>query len=111
MPKQATQFDHKVPLDTLPLTEALWWFIENMDADNTATRDVFMVLRERYRNEYQVADKKLASGTEHTRRTRMAGTLHLRGSLHVPTQHFGHRRQSRHRGEHGRQLPAGGTRQ
>lgn len=37
-------------LDTLPLVDALWWFIEN---EHECGSDVFFYLRERYRNERQ----------------------------------------------------------
>lgn len=38
-------------LDSLPLAEALWWFIENQRDDDPITSEVFFMLRERVRNE------------------------------------------------------------
>jgi hypothetical protein len=40
-------------LKRLMLTEALWWFIENMSADSAEHSEVFFYLRERYRKEKQ----------------------------------------------------------
>ena len=40
-------------LSTLPLTEALWWFIENMADDAEGRTDVFFSLRERMRDSEQ----------------------------------------------------------
>lgn len=36
-------------LDTLSLEDALWWFIENMQADGVVKNEVFFRLRERIR--------------------------------------------------------------
>ena len=38
-------------LDTLDLASALWWFIENFDADHKDRNDIFFYLRERVRTE------------------------------------------------------------
>lgn len=38
-------------LDSVPLIEALWWYIEN--ANDEWGNGVFFYLRERYRSEYQ----------------------------------------------------------
>lgn len=38
-------------LDTLNITEALWWFIENVGPDDADRSDYFFYLRERYRTE------------------------------------------------------------
>jgi len=40
-------------LTTLPLVEALWWYIENITTDDPRATRVFFYLRERYRNEVQ----------------------------------------------------------
>ncbi|MEY2153069.1 hypothetical protein AB7849_19345 [Rhodanobacter sp. 115] len=44
---------HKNYLDSLNITAALWWFIENVAGDATDRNDYFFYLRERYRNEFQ----------------------------------------------------------
>lgn len=36
-------------LNGLPLTDALWWFIENVNEDDPHHSEVFFYLRERYR--------------------------------------------------------------
>lgn len=38
---------------SLPLLEALWWFIENISEDHPERAVIFFDLRERYRNELQ----------------------------------------------------------
>lgn len=38
-------------LDTLPLSSALWWFIENRTDDSEWVTDIFFYLRERYRKQ------------------------------------------------------------
>lgn len=38
-------------LNTLDLPYALWWFIENIDADHKDRNDIFFYLRERIRTE------------------------------------------------------------
>lgn len=38
-------------LNTLNITQALWWFIENCDRDYPHRSDIFFYLRERYRTE------------------------------------------------------------
>lgn len=38
-------------LNTLDLANALWWFIENIDADHKDRNDIFFYLRERVRME------------------------------------------------------------
>ena len=38
-------------LQTLDLASALWWFIENIDADHKDRSDIFFYLRERVRTE------------------------------------------------------------
>lgn len=38
-------------LDKLDLAQALWWFIENIDADHKDRNDIFFYLRERMRTE------------------------------------------------------------
>lgn len=44
----------------LPLVEALWWFIENIDDNDRSNRNTyFFDLRERYRNENQPAPKSV----------------------------------------------------
>jgi len=40
-------------LQTLELPHALWWFIENIDADHKDRSDIFFYLRERVRTEAQ----------------------------------------------------------
>lgn len=40
-------------LQSLPLEHALWWFIENVTADDPHRTDYFFLLRERFRNEAQ----------------------------------------------------------
>lgn len=40
-------------LDTLPLVNAMWWFIENVTPDSSYRTEVFFYLRERVRNEVQ----------------------------------------------------------
>lgn len=42
-------------LQTLPLAEALWWFIENVNEDDSARTELFFYLRERKRNESRSA--------------------------------------------------------
>ena len=42
-------------LFTLSLTEALWWYIENISQDDPAQSEVFFYLRARYRREVQHA--------------------------------------------------------
>jgi hypothetical protein len=38
-------------LRTLPLVEALWWFIENVDEDYPGRTEIFFALRVRVRTE------------------------------------------------------------
>lgn len=45
--------DSELVLSTLPLVEALWWFIENVAPDDTERTTLFFLLRERYREEHQ----------------------------------------------------------
>jgi len=40
-------------LDTLPLADALWWFIENVYADQAGRTSLFFYLRERMRQQQQ----------------------------------------------------------
>lgn len=40
-------------LGSLPLVEALWWWIENVASDDPARAEVFFYLRTRYRTETQ----------------------------------------------------------
>lgn len=42
---------HKAYLDTLDLTAALWWFIENVNDDNPHHTELFFYLRGRVREE------------------------------------------------------------
>lgn len=37
-------------LDNMDITEALWWFIENIDLDDDMRTRIFFYLRERMRN-------------------------------------------------------------
>lgn len=39
----------KAYLDPLPLVDALWWFIENLNDDDPVQSEVFFYLRERVR--------------------------------------------------------------
>jgi len=41
----------KAYLDGLPLADALWWFIENVDSENPDRSELFFHLRERVRDE------------------------------------------------------------
>jgi len=44
----------KSPMDTMnamPLKDALWWFIENIDCDHPQRTELFFVLRERVRED------------------------------------------------------------
>lgn len=50
-PKRMTAKQAVAYLKTLPLTSALWWFIENVGPDDPARTDVFFYLRERVRTE------------------------------------------------------------
>lgn len=43
-------------LKTLPLTEALWWFIENVGEDHPERTALFFSLRERVRDEAPAPD-------------------------------------------------------
>lgn len=36
-------------LETLPLADALWWFIENVDSEHANRTDIFFYLRGRVR--------------------------------------------------------------
>lgn len=47
-------------LNGLPLANALWWFIENINEDDTNRSDLFFYLRERMRNHDPKADYKYA---------------------------------------------------
>lgn len=38
-------------LDSMPLTTALWWFIENSNEDDKHRNELFFYLRERVRNQ------------------------------------------------------------
>ena len=38
-------------MNQMPLVMALWWWIENVTADDPARSEVFFYLRERVRNE------------------------------------------------------------
>jgi hypothetical protein len=40
-------------LKTLPLLQALWWYIENVSSDDPDQATYFFYLRERYRKEEQ----------------------------------------------------------
>lgn len=50
-PKHNDEADH---LRGLPLIEAMWLFIENIDSEHPARTEFFFLLRERYRSEYQM---------------------------------------------------------
>jgi hypothetical protein len=43
----------KVYLESLPLVQALMWFIENVDGEDPARTEVFFYLRSRFRAEVQ----------------------------------------------------------
>lgn len=46
--------DYRAYVASLPLIEALWWFIENCDGiDTTQRSELFFSLRLRYRQEVQ----------------------------------------------------------
>lgn len=47
--------DYTSYLSELPLTEALWWFIENVSDDDPLRADYFFSLRERVREESEAA--------------------------------------------------------
>jgi hypothetical protein len=48
--KSSTFEQSKAILDDLHLTNALWWFIENVDVDHADRNELFFYLRERMRN-------------------------------------------------------------
>jgi hypothetical protein len=48
-----THQDYTKYLAGLPLVEAMWWFIENIDEEHPARSACAFFLRERYRNEVQ----------------------------------------------------------
>ena len=48
MPKVLKSPEHRL-LDSMGLSDALWWFIENVDDDHPARTDLFFYLRERMR--------------------------------------------------------------
>lgn len=48
-----TRTDYIGYTDTLPLVEALWWYIENVSQDGPQQTALFFHLRERYRKEQQ----------------------------------------------------------
>lgn len=41
-------------LKTLPLVQALWWYIENVTSDDPRASEIFFYLRARYNKEVQV---------------------------------------------------------
>jgi hypothetical protein len=49
-------------LSTVSLTEALWWFIENVGEGTEGRTEVFFYLRERYRSEFTTSAEKMETG-------------------------------------------------
>jgi len=42
---------YRTYVDGLPIVEALWWFIENINSDDSRHNDWFFYMRRRYRAE------------------------------------------------------------
>lgn len=47
-------------LGTLPMAQALWWFIENVNDDHADRQEIFFYLRERIRDHDPKADYQYA---------------------------------------------------
>lgn len=55
-------------LHGLPLTQALWWFIENSNEDDPNRSELFFYMRERVRTHDPKTEYKLAKRLEATHR-------------------------------------------